>query len=231
MKARLSPPVAVTHVSTGMDWRTMVRGVVVQRRDGGQDWVGLLAESEMEDARRRKSVTNDMDFTQPRRHRLYRGRLQTAQNFFGPILEFRDPQVLPESPDFLMAGLLIQDTSRWHGNVAMWRTEPDSVFVLSRDRLGAEGRLQMARVTGPDGRPAWTIATPLTDLNAWFPGERHALMIGPDPSAPHHATAEERENEVPQLLSIDLATGAMHSFNPDLHRDWPVTAPAAETAR
>jgi hypothetical protein len=33
--------------------------------------------------------------------------------------------------------------------------------------------------------------------------------------------AEENENSSMQIVSIDLETGELKSFNPDLHRDWP----------
>jgi hypothetical protein len=58
-------------------------------------------------------------------------------------------------------------------------------------------------------------------VSAWLPGERHALMLGPDPSAQRSPMAEENENASMQVVSIDLETGEVKSFNPDLHRDWP----------
>ena len=33
--------------------------------------------------------------------------------------------------------------------------------------------------------------------------------------------AEEGENPVLQIIAIDLNTGTLNSFNPDLQRDWP----------
>jgi hypothetical protein len=225
-----APPVRMAPVplANGMDWYAMVRGLAMHGPDGGGQWLGLLAESELAELQERHVVSHQMDFSVPRRQRLYRAELKTLQEFLGPRTTYLNPAVLPESPEFLMAGLLTQGPGGSSGQSAMWRREPDSVFVLSRDRLGDEGRLQLARISGPKGVPVWSVALPLSNMGAWIPGERHALMLGPAPSAPRSPMAEEGENPVSQILSIDLKTGAVQSFNPDLHRDWPVHGGSSE---
>lgn len=212
---------AVERISNGMDWYAMVRGIAIERPDDDMDWLGLLAESELEQAKTVKAVSQQMNFTEPRRHRLHRARLEAYKTDFGASHRFVDPVPLPESPEFLMAGLLAAEAGSYQAQTALWRRDPDSVFVLFRDRLGEEGRLQVARVAGPAGKPVWSAALPLSNMSAWLPGETHGLMLGPDPSAPRSPMAEERENPVMQIVSIDLVTGALKTFNPDLHRDWP----------
>ena len=216
------PRMAVIPLANGMDWYAMVRGLAMQGPDGGGEWLGLLAESDLEQMKERHAVSDQMDFSVPRRQRLYRAETKTLQEFLGPRVTYENPIVLPESPEFLMAGLLTEGPGGSRGQSAMWRRDPDSVFVLSRDRLGDEGRLQLARISGPKGAPVWSLALPLSNMSAWIPGERHALILGPDPSAPRSPMAEEGENPVSQILAIDLQTGALQTFNPDLHRDWPV---------
>ena len=213
---------AVISVAHGMDWRAMVRGLMTPRADGGGVWLGLLAETELAEMRERHAVSLEMDFTVPRRHRLYRGELTRIEGDLGARMEYRNLNALPESPEFLMAGLLTQYSSRYNGQSALWRRDPDSVFVLSYDRLGDDGRLQLARISGPNGTSVWSASLPLSKLSAWIPGERHALMLGPNPSAKRSPMAEEGENPVMQVVAIDLVSGAVNSFNPDLHRDWPV---------
>ena len=223
LEAPAPPPrMAVMPLANGMDWDAMVRGLSMQGPAGGGQWLGLLAEPDLAEIEERHVVSHQMDFSVPRRQRLYRAELKTEQEFLGPRTTYLHPAVLPDSPEFLMAGLLTQGPGGSSGQSAMWRREPDSVFVLSRDRLGDEGRLQLARISGPKGVPVWSVALPLSNMSAWIPGERHALMLGPDPSAPRSPMAEEGENPVSHILSIDLKTGAIQTFNPDLHRDWPV---------
>jgi len=221
--------VAVHGLSNGMDWYAMLRGVTMLRPDGSGQWLGLLADTELAQMQESHIVSHQMDFTTPRRHRLYRAEVKVSQDFMGRGGGYQDVTVLPQSPEFLMAGLLTQGPGGSSGQSAMWRREPDSVFVLSRDRLGDAGRLQLARISGPDGVPVWSVALPLADMSAWLPGERHALILGPDPSAPRSPMAEENENPISQILAIDLKTGAVQSFNPDLHRDWPAQGNPAES--
>ena len=65
-----------------------------------------------------------------------------------------------------MTGLLAAEAGGYQAQTALWRRDPDSVFVLSRDRLGEEGRLQLARVAGPAGKPVWSTALPLSNMSA-----------------------------------------------------------------
>ena len=214
--------VAVNQVSNGMNWQAMVRGFSMERADGELDWIGLMAESELESAKERRTIGNRMDFSVPNRQKLYRARLKPTDDFLGKSWRFHDPVVLPETPEFLMGGLLAQGVGNSNEETALWRRNPDSVFVLSRDRLGDDGRLQLARVGGPAGKPVWSIALPLTNMSSWIPAERHVMMLGPNPSAKRSPMVEENENPVMHVISIDLETGALRSFNPDFYRDWPV---------
>ncbi len=232
LKAPLASRMSIVSLSNGMKWDAMVRGIPMHGRGKSMIWLGLLSETELEQAQKqkRRTIGNQMDFSTPSRHRLYRADLKPIEDFFGPRLQFLDPVVLPESPDFLMAGLLVEGLDSTGQPAALWRREPDSVFVLSRDRLGDDGRLQLARVAGPAGRPEWSVALPLSAMSAWLPGARHVLMLGPAPSEPRSPMAEEGENQAMQVLSIDLSTGAMQGFNPDLHRDWPVEVDSSEVS-
>ena len=212
----------VIPLSHGMEWNATVRGLSLPQTGANQQWLGLLTDLDLEMMREKKVISTQMDFTTPRRSRLYRATLQEVTGFFVTAIEHQNPTVLPDSPDFLMAGLLTQERSHSSKKSAFWGREPDSVLVLSLDRLGEEGRLQLARVSSEKGVPVWSVNLPLSGLSGWFPGEHHALLLGPAPSAERSPMAEENDNSMQHVLSVDLATGAMQAFNPDLHRDWPV---------
>ena len=224
LNAAVDPRKKLISVSYGTDWNAMVRGLSKLGSKGGGEWLGLLSEPDLEVMREgKKNLTLQMDFSVPSRSRLYRAELKEHEGFFGHALKYLNPNALPECPEFLMAGLLTREAiDGVRDPTALLGREPDSVFVLSRDRLGDEGRLQMARISYPKGTPMWSIALPLSKMSAWIPGERYAVMLGPNPSAQRSPMAEERDNPIIQILSIDLTTGALQSFNPDLHRNWPV---------
>ena len=207
---------------SGTDWYAMVRGIPIPQNGGSKTWLGLLTESDLKNMQEHGNISWQMDFTKPQRSQLFRATLEGVEGSPGSAMWHRNPKVLPESPDFLMAGLLIEEAPDSHQPAALWRRDPESVFVISYDRLGDEGRLQLARVISETGAPVWSASLPLSELNAWIPGKRHALIMGPAPSAERSPMVGANENTVMHLLSIDLATGTWQSFNPDLHRDWPV---------
>lgn len=212
----------VTSVASGMDWYSFVRGIATGGAEKKGAWLGLLSEADVEVFKSSRGVSHQMDFTVPARQKLYRAEMKEVEEFFGRRWAYGEPEVLPESPDFLMAGLLTTESGKGARGTALWRRDPDSVFVLSRDRLGDEGRLQLSRVSGPKGTAVWSVALPLANMSAWLPGERHGVMLGSNPSAERSRMAEENENPVMQVVSIDLVTGEVGSFNPDLHRNFPV---------
>lgn len=216
--------IPISSLSNGMDWRALVRGLRIDSQTEVKPWLGLIAEDEFADPETlgQHVIANWWDYSKPQRQRLYRAELRPVENVYGKVLGMMNPVPLPEAPEFLMAGLLTEGEGSWRARSALWRRDPDSVFVLSRDRLGEDGHLQLARIAGPAGRVVWSGALPLSAMRLWLPAERHALMLGPDPAAPRSAMAEENENLAMQIVSIDLVSGALQSFNLDLHRDWPV---------
>jgi len=204
----------------GTDWRAMVRGLEIPQNGGDRKWLGLLTAADLAKMQEIKAISWQMDFTQPQRSRLFRATLSGPSESLGTGESYENPTLLPESPDVLMAGLLAQEASDRRNLPAVWIPGPDSVLVISLDRLGADGRLQLARVSADNGAPIWSKALPLSKLSAWIPGEHHALLMGPAPSEKRSPMTAENENPVLHILSIDLKTGAFQSFNPDLHRDW-----------
>ena len=122
---------------------------------------------------------------------------------WGQRPQFSDYQVLPESPQFLRAGLL-RDGSE--PEQALWYRQPDSVLVLHSDKLGRQGRLQLTRISGPDGKPVWSAALPMDQLHAVMRKDDDLLLLGSEPPV---ATDEKSEEEGPHLkaVRVDAATG------------------------
>jgi hypothetical protein len=129
--------------------------------------------------------------------------------------QYRHFAALGLAPEFLDAGLLVAEP----GRSPLLLRDPDSVLVLHRDRLGIGGRLQLARVAGPDGALAWNSALPLTLLQAVLPGQRSLVLYGQrhdDAGGPPVAV----------LVAIDLKSGEVTSFAFD--RDGASFAAAGE---
>lgn len=170
-------------------------------------WLGLLTEAESTSF---NSVNGLGYLDGSTRRRLWRARAIEKETFFGKQNEYVDFAVLPSSPEYLGAGLLAlpQPTGMPQ---PLWANEPDSVFVLHRDKLGDAGLLHLSRVSGPMGSVVWETALPLSMLQCVLPGEKTLMLYGcqftpavdDSPRDPMH-TAEGR------LLAIDLATGELH---------------------
>jgi hypothetical protein len=139
---------------------------------------------------------------------------------WGTRKRYADVAPLPESPEFLQAGLL------GPGSVSqpVVLRDPDGVLVLHRDRLGEEGKLRLTRIAGPGGRPVWLAALPLSVLQSVMPGERSVVLLGieyaePPPGA---SSAEPRGARDPfhdaheRLVSVDLATGTVGVYDLDV---------------
>jgi len=134
---------------------------------------------------------------------------------------------LPAGPEFLQGGLFGPYVH--NGAKPVFLRDPDSVLVLHRDRLGEQGRLRLARVAGPQGRVVWEAAMPLSVLQSVMPGGNTLVLYGrlftPPPADgrprdPMHTALE-------QLVSIDLATGAMQVHEQSVAATGMPAVPAA----
>lgn len=154
------------------------------------------------------------------RYRLWRARIvqvsaappgwpKSLPDNWGSHDQYRDFEALPRAPEFLDAGLLAAGQDR----APILLQEPDSVLVLHRDRLGAGGRLRLARVAGPDGEVGWNAALPLSVLQAVMPGERSLVLFGRSAIAGADAdTVSEGDDPPAVLATVGLADGQVAWF-------------------
>lgn len=122
-----------------------------------------------------------------------------------------DYKVLPEAPAFLQAGLL----SDGHSEFAVWLREPDSVLVLHHDKVGSDGRLHVARVSGPVGRVVWNAPLGLGNAQALLVGPTRDVLgfIGSEPNPKHDPESEVSREEHQKIVVLDVRTGAVTSFD------------------
>jgi len=176
---------------------------------GGGRWVGLLADAEAGKLGIEGPVGGIDPQTHPRT-RLYSARVVRGamSSMFRPVAADATP--LPQSPEFLSAGLL-QDGRSCHNRPILMR-DPDGFLVIHRDRLGDDSRLKLTRVAGPDGRALWTADLPLTSLDAVAPGERNVVLIGRRDEPPLFKTRDNRPESIPQLVSVDFTSGRVSGY-------------------
>lgn len=153
----------------------------------------------------------------PQPYRVWGARVQQVsaaprdwpKNFpdrWGKRPKFSDYQVLPESPRFLRAGLLHEGLPQQGGSQeqALWYRGPDSVLVLHSDKLGQRGRLQLTRVSGPLGKPVWSLPLPMDELRSVMRRDNDLMLLGSEPAA-----TRKSEEEGPHLkvVRVDVTGG------------------------
>lgn len=175
------------------------RGIIIPGR-----YLGLLNDQEAAYLQEKNTI-GGLDYHS--RRRLWSARTGEGANFFGKYTTYLDFKPLGE--EYLGPGMLSSHAGTGR-NTPLILFKPDGFLILHRDRLGEEGRLQLARIAGPDGRTLWKAALPLSVLQSVMPGDKSVVLYGllytpPEddrPRDPHHTA-------IGMLLSIDLASGQL----------------------
>jgi hypothetical protein len=193
-------------------WMFHERGVRL-----GDRWLGVLSEREAQASTEADELKLSSVQDEPL-GRLWSAHLREAPTHFGFRMAYQDFAPLPESPEFIQGGLLTDGVTN---RPPILLTGPDSVLVLHRDRLGADGRWKVSRVAGPGGRVLWSAALPMARFDAVMPGKETLAIQGsqpePDPRRPNTGQTED----VDHLAVIDLASGRTTIQRLAASGDWP----------
>lgn len=176
--------------------------------DIGRRWLGLLDRAEARTFLTNRAI-GGIDPTGHPRVRLWSAEIVQRQTFFGPRAEYANFAPLPESPEFLHAGLLSDNRT----DQPILLRQPDSVLVLHRDRLGKGGHLRLTRIAGPAGRLVWTADLPIEALEAVLPGEESIVLYGRRDERRNLRRADDPNTvSVGQLVAVDLASGRVGAY-------------------
>lgn len=85
---------------------------------------------------------------------------------------------------------------------------PDSVLVLYRTRMDAEGRLALSRVDTTFSRTVWTAVLPYAELNSRWETGSHLVLYGTWSDTTGGVTSHHEA-----LVSLNLATGQWQGWN------------------
>lgn len=208
-------------------WAFYARGV-----NTGKMWLGLMAPGELQGVRETGAIGGTVDTESYPRTSLWSARVVERYGLFGSAVAIKDPKPLPESPEFINAGLL-QD-GRCCSDRPILLSKPDSVLVLHKDRLGEGSRFRLTRVSGPLGKPLWSAELPATALDAVMPGERSTVIAGRRDEPPLYGR-DRRPESVDQLMAVDNATGRVSVYGFRIRgteaKDIPKSSTAAGDAR
>ncbi len=200
------PPVAAPGIVPGYITPQSSSAFVSRGFTLGNKWLGLLNAEEAEAFAKTRAI-GGLDF-QTRRS-VYAADITKQETFMGATPSYSNFRALTQ--DFLAPGILSEHRSTGPYEM-IYRRNPDSVFVLHLDRLGENGQLQLARVTGPAGKILWNVPVRLSVLQCLMPDEQNFLLYGvlftpQDPAAPVRRDPMHTAREM--LVSVDVASGAI----------------------
>ena len=215
----------------GMSWPGRWLGVMTDAEGaafarGSLDSTGGPPRTDREYHERTRFGPPSLDGYAPSRYRVWSARVTKVSaappnwpanfpNNWGTRDEYSEVRPLPESAEFLQAGLLTANLARTGPDQPIFVRNPDGVLVLHRDRLGDEGRLRLARVNGPAGRTGWDAALPMSALESVAPGEGTLVLLGTEKVQVKVRGSRERTEvaDLLRLVSVDLATGAVRAYD------------------
>ena len=207
-----------------------MRGVSV-----GNSWLGVLTDKEadtlshppvipgrdpnerpgvMQQFLNENHVPQPLDIPLPQPYRLWQAQVKEVSaappgwpkelpDNWGTRSEFSKYKAMPEAPAFLRAGLLREHRD---AEVPLWYRNPDSVLVLHVDKLGEAGRLQLSRVSGPNGKVVWRAALPMVSLASVMRGADNLLLWGGEPDQSGRPATRGMPWHA-KLVRIDVASG------------------------
>lgn len=129
---------------------------------------------------------------------------------WGKRPRFSNYQPLPESPPFLRAGLLRENSQQ---DQALWYRQPDSVLVLHSDKLGREGRLQLSRISGPAGKPVWSLALPMDELQSVMRKNDGLLLLGSEPAPANADRKIMGQGPHLKVVRVDVTAGTLKTLD------------------
>ena len=221
----------------GASWRFMTRALPV-----GERWLGLMTGQEAELYRKppvvpgrapgerpgamqqfleANHVPPPLHQPGPQPYRLWAARVVQVSaappdwprdwpDNWGTRPQFSDYRILPDAPAFLRAGLL-RDSGKHEQ--ALWYRQPDSVLVLHSDMLGKEGRLQLSRISGPAGKPVWSVVLPMDELHAVMRKDQDLMLLGSEPPSASAAQSTMAQGPHLKLVRVDIPTGSTKTLD------------------
>lgn len=146
------------------------------------------------------------------RRKMWSAKLEKTTEFLGERLHYRDLSPVPGTADYL-GGKFLREYERSSQLTAIRLADPDSVLLLSRDRLGEAGKLRLARVAVADGKTLWDASLPLTEIQSVRHLEKSVLLFGIEHIEGDPEIRDSLRDSPRRLVAVDLVTGTPQAFS------------------
>ena len=198
---RACPPVYYTPNGTQLH---LVRSVQTAER-----WLGMMTDDEAKFFEEHNNVGDSYDDD---RRRIWSARIVKQTTFFGEQPDYVDVSPVPGTADYL-GGKFLREYDRASQLPAIQIGEPDSVLLLSRDRLGQAGKLRLARLSVGDGKILWDAELPLTEIQSVRRLDNSVVVFGIEYTEGDPEVTDPLRDSPRRLVAVDLASGAVSHFS------------------
>lgn len=198
---RAFPPVYYTPNGTSLH---MVRSVASPER-----WLGMMTDDEAKFFEKNNDVGESYE---DERRRMWSARIEKQAGFLGEWPDYVDVLPVPGTADYL-GGKFLREYDTADQLPAIQIGEPDSVLLLSRERLGQAGKLRLARVAVADGKTLWDVGLPLTEIQSVRRLDKSILLFGIEYTEGDPEISDPLRDSPRRLVAIDLAGGTPQAFS------------------
>lgn len=198
---RAFPPVYYTPNGTQLH---LVRSVESPDR-----WLGMMTDDEASFLEEHDTVGESYEDV---RRKMWSARLEKKTEFLGERLDYVNLSPVPGTADYL-GGKFLREYDRASQLPAIQLAEPDSVLLLSRERLGQAGKLRLARVAVADGKILWDARLPLTEIQSVRHLDESILLFGIEYTEGDPEIRDALRDSPRRLVAIDLASGTPQAFS------------------
>jgi hypothetical protein len=146
------------------------------------------------------------------RRRIWSAQIVKQSTFFGEQPDYVDVSPVPGTADYL-GGKFLREYDRASQLPAIQIGEPDSVLLLSRERLGQAGKLRLARLSVGDGKILWEAELPLTEIQSVRRLDNTVLILGIEYTEGDPEVTDPLRDSPRRLVAVDLASGAVSHFS------------------
>lgn len=182
---------------------------LVRNIESPERWFGMMTDDEAKSFEEYNAIGESYE---DERRRMWSARIEKQTGFLGERLDYVDVSTVPGTSDYL-GGKFLREYSTASQLPAIQIGEPDSVLLLSRERLGEAGKLHLARVAVADGTILWDAKLPLTAIQSVRCLEYSILLFGIEYIEGDPEVRDPLRDSPRRLVALDLASGMPQIFS------------------
>lgn len=182
---------------------------LVRSVESPERWLGMMTDAEAKHFEEYNSIGDNYD---DERRKMWSAKVEKQSTFFGEQLDYVALTQVPGTTDYL-GGKFLREFEKSSQTLAIQIGDPDSVLLLSRDRLGDAGKLRLARVAVADGETLWDASLPLTQIQTVRKLENSVVLFGIEHIEGDPEIRDSLRDSPRRFVALDLVSGMPKTFS------------------